>query len=324
MRIGAPNERPSIGFVRDTLADGRALRARPLVDHSTREPTPHRGGQGAGVSESCAARVGAPPWRAAPVHRPEKPAENAYIESVNGCLPDECLNQRCCLSLADARRTIERSRHRDNAARPYGLAGRTRLEFVEQIPKSHSRTTHHPTGSEELDLIRGKGQGCPLHAKESRIEARRWQEIEVRCPANSAAGGKDGTHDKDPSWDERAQRSSNTGIALAARRRGSTSCVEETREESYGRQPRTFAQHWKAAEASAAQSKQDCCAQAARPTGIALEARRGGSTSGVEQTREEGYGRQPRTFAQRWKTAEASAPQSKQACCAQAARPTGG
>jgi putative transposase len=39
--------------------------------------------------------------------RPGKPTDNAFIESFNGRLRQECLNQNWFLCLADARETIE-------------------------------------------------------------------------------------------------------------------------------------------------------------------------------------------------------------------------
>ena len=39
--------------------------------------------------------------------RPEKPTENAFIESFNGLLRDECLNQHWFLSLDEARAVTE-------------------------------------------------------------------------------------------------------------------------------------------------------------------------------------------------------------------------
>jgi putative transposase len=63
--------------------------------------------------------------------QPGKPTQNCYIESFNGRLRDECLNQHWFLSLADARRIIERWRNEYNTARPHsGLAGRTPSEFA--------------------------------------------------------------------------------------------------------------------------------------------------------------------------------------------------
>jgi len=39
--------------------------------------------------------------------QPGKPVQNAYIESFNGRLRDECLNANWFTSLSDARRKIE-------------------------------------------------------------------------------------------------------------------------------------------------------------------------------------------------------------------------
>ncbi|WP_179297021.1 integrase core domain-containing protein [Burkholderia ubonensis] len=43
--------------------------------------------------------------------RPGKPVENAHIESFNGRLREECLNQHAFTSLDDARRRIEACVH---------------------------------------------------------------------------------------------------------------------------------------------------------------------------------------------------------------------
>lgn len=51
--------------------------------------------------------------------RPDKPVDNAFIESFNGKLRDECLNERYFLDLADAQQTIERWRVQYNSARPH-------------------------------------------------------------------------------------------------------------------------------------------------------------------------------------------------------------
>lgn len=74
--------------------------------------------------------------------RPGKPVENAYIESFNGRLRDECLNGHWFLSLADARRQIAAWRAEYNSGRPHsGLAGRTPDEFAQE----HERLRLVPT-----------------------------------------------------------------------------------------------------------------------------------------------------------------------------------
>ena len=63
--------------------------------------------------------------------RPGKPLENAFIESFNGRLRDECLNVHQFLSLADARTKIEVWRRNYNDARPHGSLGQlTPREYV--------------------------------------------------------------------------------------------------------------------------------------------------------------------------------------------------
>ena len=50
--------------------------------------------------------------------QPGKPVQNAYIESFNGRLRDECLNANWFTSLRDARRKIETWRRDYNEQRP--------------------------------------------------------------------------------------------------------------------------------------------------------------------------------------------------------------
>ena len=55
--------------------------------------------------------------------RPGKPTDNAFIESFNGRLRDECLNAHWFLSLADARAKIEAWRRHYNESRPHTSLG---------------------------------------------------------------------------------------------------------------------------------------------------------------------------------------------------------
>ena len=65
--------------------------------------------------------------------RPGKPVENAFIESFNGRLRDECLNVEQFASVADAQAKIEAWRVDYNQRRPHGSLGHlTPTEFVEQ------------------------------------------------------------------------------------------------------------------------------------------------------------------------------------------------
>jgi len=63
--------------------------------------------------------------------RPGKPVDNAFIESFNGRLRDECLNTSLFVSIEDARRKLEAWRLDYNARRPHSSLGdRTPTEFA--------------------------------------------------------------------------------------------------------------------------------------------------------------------------------------------------
>ena len=65
--------------------------------------------------------------------RPGKPVKNAYIESFNGRLRDECLNVHQFTSLADAKAKIEAWRVDYNQCRPHSSLGHlTPNEFAKQ------------------------------------------------------------------------------------------------------------------------------------------------------------------------------------------------
>ena len=55
--------------------------------------------------------------------RPGKPTDNAFIESFNGSLRDECLNTSWFMSLDDAREKIESWRQDYNHFRPHSSLG---------------------------------------------------------------------------------------------------------------------------------------------------------------------------------------------------------
>lgn len=153
------NERWSMDFVSDALADGRKFRSLTLVDDFTREcpvievDVSLSGERVAQVPDRVAAQRGLPrgivcdngpefagqtlnQW----AHRrgvallfiqPGKPVQNAYAESFNGRLRDECLNESWFVSLADARQT---RRVDYNETRPdSGLAGRTPSTFAKEL-----------------------------------------------------------------------------------------------------------------------------------------------------------------------------------------------
>lgn len=67
--------------------------------------------------------------------RPGRPTDNGHIESFNGRLREECLNQNVFVSLADARRTVEVWRQDYNRHRPHSaLAGLSPEQFRASYP----------------------------------------------------------------------------------------------------------------------------------------------------------------------------------------------
>jgi len=168
-----PNERWSMDFVSDALGDGRRFRALTIVDDFTRESpaievdTSLPGERVVRVLEQLAATRGLPQaivcdngpefrgealdqWAdrrgiALQFIQPGKPIQNAFAESFNGRLRDECLNESWFMSLADAQQTIEAWRIDYNVARPHsGLADRTPEEFAKELLLTAGSTTPSP------------------------------------------------------------------------------------------------------------------------------------------------------------------------------------
>ncbi len=64
---------------------------------------------------------------------PRKPQQNGFIESFNGKLRDECLNENLFSSLLDAREVLENWQHDYNHQRPHSALGNlTPMEFAEK------------------------------------------------------------------------------------------------------------------------------------------------------------------------------------------------
>ncbi len=73
---------------------------------------------------------------------PGKPVQNAVIESFNGRLRDECLNQHWFCGLADARQIIEDWRNDYNQVRPHSSLGyRTPKEVHHELIRSFDADT---------------------------------------------------------------------------------------------------------------------------------------------------------------------------------------
>ncbi len=156
-----PTERWSMDFVHDALADGRPFRILTVVDQWSRSsPLLEVASRMSGDTVRAALdRVlgSAPRPRSITVDhgaefqsraledwayrrgvlldfiRPGKPVENAFIESFNGRLRDECLNVEQFASVADAQAKIEAWRVDYNQRRPHGSLGHLMpTEFIEQ------------------------------------------------------------------------------------------------------------------------------------------------------------------------------------------------
>ena len=155
-----PNQKWSMDFVSDVTVSGRRFRALAIVDNYSREcpaievDTSLGGARVVGVLERLAETRGLPEsvtvdngrefagkamdeWayrKGIKLNfiRPGKPVENAFAESFNGRLRDECLNTNWFLSVSHAREIIEDWRLDYNEVRPHSsLNGRTPKEFVE-------------------------------------------------------------------------------------------------------------------------------------------------------------------------------------------------
>ena len=79
--------------------------------------------------------------------RPGKPVENAFIESFNGKLRDECLNVNAFATMADATEKVEYWRRDYNTCRPHSAIGNlTPEEFARQQKQG-------PPKAEILNLV---------------------------------------------------------------------------------------------------------------------------------------------------------------------------
>jgi len=154
-----PDQRWSMDFMRDALADGHPYRIWTLVDDATREapllladrslPAARivealdtlllvRGRPAAIVCDHGPEFVSLALDQWASSHgirldfiRPGRPVENCFIESFNGKLRDECLNQHHFLTLAEAQTRIETWRQEYNTERPHRTLGqRTPAEYA--------------------------------------------------------------------------------------------------------------------------------------------------------------------------------------------------
>lgn len=169
-----PNERWSLDFVHDRLANGRTLRLLNVHDDYTREclwieaDTSLSGCRVARILSQVSELRGRPKslitdngpefaglaldrWshENQVEHRfiaPGKPAQNGYIESFNGKLRDECLNEHEFINLPHAQELLESFREDYNQNRPHSsLGGLTPAEFAARHPHGGVLDMTHPS-----------------------------------------------------------------------------------------------------------------------------------------------------------------------------------
>ncbi len=162
-----PNAQWALDFVSDALKSGRRFRCLNVVDTCTREAlaivadTSLGGDRVAQELERLVNKHGIPnevvldngpelrskaldQWAsghgiALRFIDPGNPIQNAFCESFNGRLRDECLDQHWFLSLADARTILEQWRQDYNQVRPHGALGyQTPAQVRRQFTAEHS------------------------------------------------------------------------------------------------------------------------------------------------------------------------------------------
>ncbi len=162
-----PNQRWSLDFVSDALNDGRRFRILCVVDDFTREclglvaDTSLSGARVARELDAVIGRRGTPltvvsdngteltsmailKWsqdRRIDWHyiAPGKPQQNGFVESFNGRLRDECLNETLFASLSHARAVLAAWKFDYNHHRPHSAhGGATPVEFAEKADRGHA------------------------------------------------------------------------------------------------------------------------------------------------------------------------------------------
>jgi putative transposase len=146
-----PQERWSLDFLSDSLANGCRFRVLTIVDNVSRMSpaiavgTSLNGERVVTLLEGLRSTVGVPQRIAIDngpefiskaldawayqnavqleFSRPGKPTDNAFVESFNGRFRDECLNQHWFASLEEVRQTVEAWRIEDHTQRPHRALG---------------------------------------------------------------------------------------------------------------------------------------------------------------------------------------------------------
>jgi len=180
----AANERWSLDFVHDQMVDGRRFRIFAVVDDCTRECLAlvadtsipglrvareldrivvGHGKPAAIVSDNGTELTSDAMLRWADERRvawhyiaPGKPTQNAFIESFNGRLRDELLNETLFRSLPHARLVLEAWRRDYNAERPH-----SRLGWL--TPQAYAACLQTPSSQPDKTLpLFGGSASCPV------------------------------------------------------------------------------------------------------------------------------------------------------------------
>ena len=157
-----PNQKWSMDFVSDSAVTGRRFRALTIVDDYSRECPAIEVDTSLGVVRVVGVleRLAETRWlpevnsvdngpefagkaldewvyrRGVKLNfiRPGKPVENAFAESFNGRVRDECLNTNWFMSIKHVREVIESWRRDYNEVRPHSsLKGRSPKEYAEAV-----------------------------------------------------------------------------------------------------------------------------------------------------------------------------------------------
>jgi transposase InsO family protein len=170
VRPSWPNEVWSADFVFDRTAEGRVLKCLTIVNDATTDAIPTVPARSIGglavtrVLDRLAIERGLPAvlrtdnglefcgrttltWaydRGVTLRliEPGKPNQNAYLESFNGRLRDECLNEHWFTSVAHAQTLIEAWRREYNEERPKGKIGRADARSIREAADRETEYCH--------------------------------------------------------------------------------------------------------------------------------------------------------------------------------------
>lgn len=194
----APNDRWSLDFVSDQLTDGRRFRVLAIVDDCTRQclalvgDTSFSGVRVARELDRLMIERGKPKmvvsdngseltsnailaWAdgshvAWHYIAPGKPMQNAFVESFNGRLRDELLNETLFTSLPQARAALASWRTDYNVHRPHSRLGwQTPFEFANTFSPRRDTALRTMIGSAPLPVAQPAPQGKTDRLSELRV-----------------------------------------------------------------------------------------------------------------------------------------------------------